>query len=408
MGSNVTFNGNWSESDSGDDVKMYICKDAACSNCNSTSQTNCWCYSSVWNTEPDTADNCAYNALLADVGSNSYWLGVCDDDNDCDASPLAGGAFTVNTVVNPANFTIKKIDGCDCTSLDECYSGVCGSGICGGAAIYIENTTSTSPSCTSAYCPNEGGGRITFSWDYKNDDGVNMNRFNFQASASTDFSPANLIVDTTTTVSSPPDGNVFHSVDVRTIQLENKLLYGGSYYWRVKVCDDQNNCSEYIDASALAEAAPHLYPSPGFIWTPQDPTKNEIIQFCTIDDGNCTSTLSGDKTICYNDSNNPTLCVPVGLSLGLFQWSINPSAGVEFVDGTDANSANPRIRIPEEATVTLEITDAVGLGDCSTSTFLGIKPPVPEYEEVSPLGSIFKSALASMLSSVRGLAFLIL
>ncbi len=101
VGSNITFNGNWSEPDTGDNVKMYVCKDATCSNCNSTSQANCWCYSSAWNTEPDTTDTCAYTALLADVGSNGYWLGVCDDSNDCDASPLQGDTFTVNA---PASF----------------------------------------------------------------------------------------------------------------------------------------------------------------------------------------------------------------------------------------------------------------------------------------------------------------
>ncbi len=99
IGSNVTFNGDWSEPDAGDNVKMYICKDSTCSNCNNASQTNCWIYSTVWNTEPDTTDTCAYTAQLGDVGSNNYWLGVCDDDNACDPVPLFGGAFTINPIV---------------------------------------------------------------------------------------------------------------------------------------------------------------------------------------------------------------------------------------------------------------------------------------------------------------------
>ena len=93
--SDVTFTGAWTEPDSGDNVKMYICKDASCSNCNNVSQTNCWCYSSAWNTEPDTSDTCSYTALASDLGDNSYWLGVCDDSNACDASPLSGGTFSV-------------------------------------------------------------------------------------------------------------------------------------------------------------------------------------------------------------------------------------------------------------------------------------------------------------------------
>ncbi len=95
VGNNITFTGNWTESDSGDNVKMYVCKDSTCSNCNNASQTNCWCYSSAWNTEPDTSDTCSYAVQAEDAGNKSYWLGVCDGYDACDATPLAGGMFTV-------------------------------------------------------------------------------------------------------------------------------------------------------------------------------------------------------------------------------------------------------------------------------------------------------------------------
>ena len=118
VGNPVTFTGNWAEPDAGDLDKMYVCKDAACTNCNNTSQANCWCYSSAFNTQPDTTDTCSYTAQAADVGAKSYWLGVCDDQPSCDATPLAGGTFTVSaaagvfwphvtmTTPPPANVTV--------------------------------------------------------------------------------------------------------------------------------------------------------------------------------------------------------------------------------------------------------------------------------------------------------------
>jgi peptidoglycan hydrolase-like protein with peptidoglycan-binding domain len=95
VGSVVTFTGNWLEPDFGDKVKMYICKDSSCTNCNNTTQTNCWCYSSAWNTKPDTSDVCTYTTQRENIGNNSYWLGVCDDQSSCDSTPLSGGTFTI-------------------------------------------------------------------------------------------------------------------------------------------------------------------------------------------------------------------------------------------------------------------------------------------------------------------------
>jgi uncharacterized repeat protein (TIGR02543 family) len=96
VGAAITFTGNWAEPDAGDNVKMYICKDVACTNCNNIFQDNCWCNSSAFNTQPDNSDTCTYTTQAADNGARPYWLGVCDDQPSCDATPLAGGTFTVS------------------------------------------------------------------------------------------------------------------------------------------------------------------------------------------------------------------------------------------------------------------------------------------------------------------------
>lgn len=97
VGSDVTFTGNWTEAESGDQDKMYICKDSACTSCNINTNppTNCWCFSSAYQTEPDTTDTCIYTAQTADIGNRNFWLGVCDDELSCASTPLFGSSFTV-------------------------------------------------------------------------------------------------------------------------------------------------------------------------------------------------------------------------------------------------------------------------------------------------------------------------
>ena len=110
VGSDVTFTGGWTESDSGDLVKMYVCKDSSCTNCNSTTATNCWCSSGAYITEPTVTDTCTYTAQSGDIGANSYWLGVCDDGNACDATPLSGGTFTAQAAPLSTAIEIRAQD----------------------------------------------------------------------------------------------------------------------------------------------------------------------------------------------------------------------------------------------------------------------------------------------------------
>mgnify|MGYP001594990095 CR=1 FL=1 len=106
VGSSFTFTGNWTEADAGDQDKMYVCKDLACTNCNNASQTSCWCYSSSYQTQPDTTDTCTYTAQTADIGNRNFWLNVCDDEPSCSAAFVFGRSFTVGPASSKI-FTVK-------------------------------------------------------------------------------------------------------------------------------------------------------------------------------------------------------------------------------------------------------------------------------------------------------------
>ncbi len=139
VGSDVTFTGGWTESDSGDLVKMYVCKDSTCTNCNNTAQTNCWCYSSAFQTEPDVSDTCNYTAQSGDMGDNSYWLGVCDDEPSCDSSPFSGGTFTVGTRPTAASASIDS----------------------GAVSVTLTEATTTNVVCAATVTDNDGFADIT-------------------------------------------------------------------------------------------------------------------------------------------------------------------------------------------------------------------------------------------------------
>lgn len=89
-GSPVTFTVDWN--DPGDLVRAYICT----SNLMTTPQS---CDDGSWTQSDDPTVNdpifLTYDTLSADVGPNSYWVFVCDEDDACSSS--TSGNFTVNT-----------------------------------------------------------------------------------------------------------------------------------------------------------------------------------------------------------------------------------------------------------------------------------------------------------------------
>jgi len=108
VGATLTFTGNWTESDAGDQDKIYICKDSACTNCDNTAQSNCWCYSSSYVTEPTVTGTCTYTAQSADTGNRNFWLKVCDDAPSCSSS-VYGGSFSVGPSASSA-FKVRGLE----------------------------------------------------------------------------------------------------------------------------------------------------------------------------------------------------------------------------------------------------------------------------------------------------------
>jgi hypothetical protein len=87
-GSTVTFNVNWSDPNSGEQVKAVVCKT------NSMSSGSCpggaWAIGGLSTANPAST---SYSTRMADVGTQTYYAFVCDSSNFCSGS--SSGTFTV-------------------------------------------------------------------------------------------------------------------------------------------------------------------------------------------------------------------------------------------------------------------------------------------------------------------------
>lgn len=98
--SDITFNTNWSDSDPGDSVKMFVCKTNSL-----TSQFTGGCADGAWfvsdsftNSNPQIG---TYTAQSGDIGTKDYFVFVCDSrqiSNSCSDSSF--GTFTVSPPVS--------------------------------------------------------------------------------------------------------------------------------------------------------------------------------------------------------------------------------------------------------------------------------------------------------------------
>ena len=152
------------------------------------------------------------------------------------------------------------------------------------------------------------------------------------------------------------------------------LSYNTTYYWRLKVWDNNEDSSNWISGPSFATPL-HAYPDPDFTWSPSSPSMDEIVQLCAVQEtGICVS----NESICYDSSNNEISC-----SGETFLWTLPPEA--ELVGtSTTVNTENPQIRFTDSDSynVILQITDDIGT--CSITKEIGVSFPLPEWQESAP------------------------
>jgi len=204
-----------------------------------------------------------------------------------------------------------------------------------------------------------------FSWIYSDSDGDKEDKFRFQVNdgplSECDADPSlcevDRIVDVDLDCSSPSPPCVIdnsQSVLVVSKPEEDKLVYNTTYYWRVKVWDDQGADSGWVEGPSFVTEK-HRYPSVDFNWSPQNPSAEEDVLFA-------------DQSTVYG-----------GATKSNWSWT--------FEDATPASSGlqNPTVQFNSNGSkeVTLQVTDSDGYS-CSDSQTVNVQVSLPTWQEILP------------------------
>lgn len=185
------------------------------------------------------------------------------------------------------------------------------------------------------------------SWNYSDPEGDPQESYWLQIDDNSDFSSPK--IDTDEVYSS---GSTYRPPD-------EILAWNTTYFWRIKVKDNQGRWSDWCLPSCSFPVPKHAYPNVTgpyeFKWSPPEPSALEPVQFT-------------DKTKFYNGGNK-------------WFWTF------EGADPLISTLQNPvaTFSAPGEWEVTLEAEDSDGY-KCKTEPPIkvNVAKPLPEWEEVKP------------------------
>lgn len=191
-----------------------------------------------------------------------------------------------------------------------------------------------------------------FSWTYSDPDGDDESQFQFQVDDNNGFSSPE--IDRTQTGSWPDGATTTQAVIVAELPSSDQIVYDTTYYWRVKVYDDQSAESDWIEGSSF-KTEKHRYPFIDFSWSPQEPSAEEDVAFA-------------DQSTVYG-----------GATKSSWSWT--------FEDGDPATSGeeNPVIQFTSRGVkqVSLGVTDSDGF-TCQTTKSVGVQISLPGWREILP------------------------
>ncbi len=174
-------------------------------------------------------------------------------------------------------------------------------------------------------------------------------------------------------------GNCLVAADATTFPISNiptiNLSLNTTYYWWITVWDSKGAPSTQYAGKIFTTPA-HQYPVPYFIWTPNNPSAGEEVNFQGADSSNLSQYFDNFGAHYCDDSSN---CV--------YKWTFNDANNplVSYTGGSDTSSSTTII-FPAKATVhaALTVTDNSNGYHCSTSTSpndIGLKNKLPKWIE---------------------------
>jgi hypothetical protein len=315
----------------------------------------------------------------------------CGDSTDCGT----GCPYCVNSKCNPYPGTC----GATCVTNSNCAPGCpyCNNGVCSSAGIIPQvtqanstNSIGTAPLTADTFSYNycvsgaPGTGGIFFGWTYVDTGNNPESRFNFQIDNNSDFSspevdrrycninlggPPSINNQTTSVVPFPASSIQTYCSGTSyqyTVNTPDALSYNTTYYWRVRVYDNQTPTSDSGWVNGVPFTTPaHALPSPSFGFSPTNPTVTNTVAF-------------KDSSTCYNaDNTNQSCRTETGIT---YKWT---GTGINNVTTEDTSY---KYTSPGTYTANLQACDAAGC--CSTTFTNNVKvktsASVPQWKEISP------------------------
>ena len=191
-----------------------------------------------------------------------------------------------------------------------------------------------------------------FSWDYYDPDGDDQIRYQFQVDNNSDFSSPEVNRDYADLSNSSPT-TINQTVLVVESAGSERIVYGTTYYWRVKVYS-QSLDSGWVFGPSFGTAT-HRYPTIDFSWSPSNPSEDEDVQFT-------------DESTVYG-----------GTIKSAWNWIF------ENGDPGSSNDQNPVVKFTSQGdnAVTLSVTDSDNY-TCPSPMTVSVQEPLPWWEEIWP------------------------
>ena len=215
---------------------------------------------------------------------------------------------------------------------------------------------------------------INFEWKYNDADGDNELKYNLIVNDVNNVNDPNPEINTTINNPSCSDLDPGPAISCNNTSGANvgvDLEYHKTYYWWVRVYDNQGNDSGWV-AGPSFNTPDHPWPWPDFTHSPSEPNTKEIVTF--TDNSQCWTTGSSVSVPCKN------------LGVTNYEWDFDYIVAEGFTPNStvkgDATTSYPSSGSYE---VRLRIKDDLGTCTGSGDSPVGVKKPLPEWKEAPPI-----------------------
>lgn len=221
------------------------------------------------------------------------------------------------------------------------------------------------PDSAESYCNVAPGlGSVGFQWKYNDADGDAETKFDFRVNNVNNVLDSHPEVDRTisnpTCIDTDPSSAISCS-NTQAATVGSDLNYNTTYYWWVRVYDNQGNDSGWRQGPNFGTAS-HGWPWPDFTCNDADcstvtPTADEIVVL--------------KSTTTYYDGQGS--CI----------WTLPPGATVDSGNPNGDCEIQVKFSKGQSQDVTLTAYDSAGY-NCSHTETLNVSEPTPEWREITP------------------------